>query len=118
MGFLDNFLGKRSRHDDWTATHQGIYKEISYDDIVAELGGPQRAKGGYVYWRGPLSDIDPEYPDDEYYQLSNKDFRAFGGGSKTATIDRDKWFVLGSSEHAIQLLGAELGALTRDVSKV
>ena len=118
MGFLDSLFGKSTQHDGWVATHQGVYKDLSYDEIVATLGRPQRAKGGYVYWRGPLSGVVPEYPDDEYYQLSNKDFRGFGDGRKAPALDRDSWFVLATSDRAIRLLGAELGAMTRNVEAV
>lgn len=118
MGFLDGILGKTVRHDDWTVTHQAQLRELTYDEIVEALGRPQKAKGGFVYWRGPLSDIDPDYPDDEYYQLSNKDFRGFGDAAKSPKLDREYWFVLATSERTIRTLARDVGGIPRNVESV
>lgn len=117
MGFFDTLLGKKTRHDDWAVTHQGILRELTYDEIVDTLGRPQKAKGGFVYWRGPLSDLDPDYPEDEYFQLSNKDFRGFGGAKKPK-LDSDYWFALATSERAIRMLADDVGGLARNIQEV
>lgn len=118
MGFFDDLLGKKDRYDGWDATHQGILRELSYDEIVSSLGNPQKAKGGFVYWRGPLTDLDPDYPEGEYYQLSNKDFRGFGDAAKAPKLDRTNWFALATSGKAIRLLANEVGGLVRSIEPV
>ena len=118
MGFLDNLLGKKAHHNDWEVTHQGILRDLSYADITAVLGNPQKAKGRFVYWRGPLTDLDPDYPEGDYFQLSNKDFRGFGDAAKEPKIDRENWFVLATSENAIRLVSNEVGGLARDIESV
>ena len=118
MGFLDSLLGKGSRHDNWEVKYQGILRDLSYDEIVATLGRPQKAKGGFVYWRGPLNELDPDYSEDDYFQLSNKDFRGFGDAAKAPQIHRENWFVLATSERAIRLLSNEVGGLARDIESV
>jgi len=52
MGFIDSLLGKKPSDSGWTPTHRAIIKELSYDEIVSALGRPQKAQGGFVYWRG------------------------------------------------------------------
>lgn len=118
MGFFDQLIGKKDRHDNWDVTHQGILRELTYDEIEATLGRPKKAKGGFVYWRGPLSDLDPDYPEGQYYQLSNKDFRGFGDANKAPKLDRENWFVLANSEKAIRLLSNEVGGLARNIEAV
>jgi len=118
MGFLDNLLGKGTQHDDWEVTHQGILRELSYDEIVSQLGRPKKAKGGFVYWRGPLTSLDPDYPEGEHFQLSNKDFRGFGDAAKAPKLDRENWFALATSEKAIRLLSDEVGGLARNIEPV
>lgn len=123
MGFLDDLFSKGKDDRDWEATHRGLLKEISYDDIAAilvpVLGKPAKAKnGGFQYWRGPLTALDEDYPADEFFQLSNKDYRGFGGRRGPPTLEGNTWFVYATSERAIRLLGNEVGALSSDVEKV
>lgn len=118
MGFLDNLLGKSTQHDAWDATHQGLIKEVTYDELVSTLGRPQKAKGGFVFWRGPLTSLDPDYPEGEYFQLSNKDFRGFGDGAKAPSTDRETWFALATSAQAIKILSNEVGGLARSIQDI
>lgn len=118
MSFLDNILGKKTRNDEWDVKCQGVLKDLSFDEIQNTLGRPQKAKGGFVYWRGPITDLDPDYPEGEYFQLSNKDFRGFGDAAKAPSTDRETWFVLATSERAIRLLSNEVGGLARNIQEV
>lgn len=118
MGFLDDLLGNGKDDRGWEATHQGMLKEIRYDDIVPVLGRPEKAKGGFRYWRGSLASLDEDYPSDEFFQISNKDYRGFGGRRGAPTLDGDTWFVYATSERAIRILAEEVGAMARDVKAV
>ena len=115
MSFLDGILGKKAADNGWTPTHRAILRELTYDEIVSALGRPQKAKGGFVYWRGPLSSIDPDYPEDQHFQLSNKDFRGFGDGAKKPKLDREYWFLMTSSERGIRMVAGDVGGLARDI---
>ena len=114
MGIFDGFLGKRPSYDNWLASHKGMIKEVTYDELVAELGRPTKAKSGHVYWRGPLTDLDPDHPEDQYYQLSNKNYR-YGSPDKTPSTNITTWYVLATSEKAIRLLAHEVGGLARNI---
>lgn len=116
MGIFDSFFGKKQNDDRWGARFKGRIQEISYDDIVSVLGNPKKAKGGFIYWRGPLADIDEDLSSDEFFQLSNKDFR-FSESAKPRT-DRTEWFVLATSVRAIKILSDNLGGLTRNIEPV
>jgi len=117
MNFLDKLFGKDKKDDDWTVTHRGMIREVTYDEIVAKLGRPCKGKGGCVFWRGPLTMVDPEYPDDEFFQLSNKDYRTFGGSKKT-TIDGEVWFAYATSDSTIRLIANEVDGLARGIEDV
>lgn len=117
MGFLDSLLGKTARAA-WKPTHRAILKELTYDEIVSALGRPTKATGGFVYWTGPLSKLDPDYPEDAHYQISNKDFRGFGDAAKKPKIDRENWFLVTDDSRAIQLVAGEVGGLARNIETI
>ena len=119
MGFADRLLGK-SRHDNWTVAYRGILTEVTYSDIVMQLGRPTKGAGGYVFWRMPLSQVDPGLSEDESIELSNRDWRPFaqGAGKKTPSLDGERWFVLATSARAIGELADELNAMCRDITPV
>jgi len=110
-------LFKKQDVSDWKVTHRGMLKDITYDEIVSVLGRPTKAKGDFVFWRGPITDLDEDLPEG-YYQLSNKDFRTFGDVVNKPSLTRTSWFVLASSPTAIKLLANELGALVRNVESI
>jgi len=118
MGFIDSLLGKKPSDSGWTPTHRAIIKELSYDEIVSALGRPQKAQGGFVYWRGEVSSMDPDYPDGVCYQLSNKDYRGFGDAAKKPRIDREQWFLITSDSVAIRLVAGEVGGLARNIETI
>lgn len=119
MGLFDNLLGKKDSHDGWEPTHRGLLKEVTYDEIVETLGRPSKAhQGRYVFWRGPLSSLDPDHDEGEYFEVSNKDFRGFGSPAKKASVDRENWFVLATSSRAIRTLADEVGGLARNIEAV
>lgn len=117
MSFLDKLLGKKKEYKDWNATTRGVLHDISYNEIESSLGRPVRAQGGFVFWRGPLNGLDPDYPSDEYFQISNKDFR-FGTAAKKPPTDTEKWFIYATSDKTIRIVANELGALARDIEAV
>lgn len=117
MGFLDSLFGKSARAA-WKPTHRAILKELTYDEIVAALGRPTKATGGFVYWTGPLNKLDPDYPEDVHYQISNKDFRGFGDAAKKPKIDRENWFLVTDDSRAIQPVADEVGGLVRNIETI
>jgi hypothetical protein len=114
MGLLDKLFKKDELHDDWKPAFQGILADLSYDDIVTGLGPSQKAKDGYVYWRGPTSMLDSDFSDDQFFQLSNKNLSGFGKPRKLDAEEGD-WYVLATSEKAIRQLANELGCVAREV---
>lgn len=117
MGLFDKIFGSKSQHNAWEPSHRGIVRDVSYDDIVNTLGSPRKAKGRFVYWRGPMSDIDPDYSDAEFFQLSNSDYRPFGIG-REPSISGETWFVLGTSSAVIRILGNEIGGIVKDIELI
>ncbi|MHC4434246.1 MAG: hypothetical protein ACYTBS_20575 [Planctomycetota bacterium] len=117
MKFLDSLMGKTNEAG-WNPSHRAILRDLSYDEIVSVLGRPKKAKGGYVYWRGEVETLDPDYPEGVYYQISNKDFRGFGDAAKKPKIDREKWFLIVSDGVAIRLITYEVGGLARNIEEV
>lgn len=115
MGFLDSFLKKETP---WTPSHRAILKDLTYDEILRTLGRPTKAAGGFIYWRGDLESLDEDYPEDVYFQVSNKDFRGFGSPSKKPRVDRDDWFLLTSDVDAIRLVANELGGMPRNIEAI
>lgn len=117
MGFLDSILG-RSKEVDWKPTHRGLLKEVSFDELINNLGSPKKAQGGFVYWRGSLDELDPDYDENVYYQISNKDFRGFGSAGKRPSTNRETWFILTNDGGSIRLVADEVGALARGIEKI
>lgn len=117
MKFLDRLLGGKPKYNDWTPTHRGIVYEISYDDIVSQLGKPNKAEGGFVYWRGPLAEIDPGLPENDFFQISNLDYRVRRESARAST-DRTDWFIVASSLRAVRILSSELNALARHIETI
>jgi len=115
MGIFDSFFKKEAQ---WAPSHRAILKDLTHGEIVACLGRPTKGKGGFVYWRGSLDSLDEDYPDDVYFQLSNKDFRGFADAAKKPKIDRDNWFLLTSDEPAIRLVANELGGMPRNIEAI
>jgi len=94
-----------------------MIKQLSYEEIVAQLGRPNKSKGGYVYWRGTFDELDPDYPEASF-QISNKDYRGFGDAAKKPRTDRENWFVVTNHSGGVRLLADELGGLARNVEPV
>lgn len=115
MGLFDSFVKKEP---EWTPSHRAILKDLTYDEIVSALGRPIKAAGGFVYWRGELESLDEDYPEDVYFQLSNKDFRGFGSASKKPSTSRDSWFILTSDLEAVRLVANELGGMPRNIEAI
>lgn len=117
MGFLDSLLGKEKRST-WKPTHRAILKDLTYDEISQCLGSPKKATGGFVYWTGSMTSLDPDYPEDAHYQISNKDFRGFGDAAKKPKIDRENWFLVTDDESSIRLVSDEVGGLARNIEAI
>ena len=112
MSFIGKFLGKKSDAS-WSPTHRGIVMDVEYSEIVNELGRPTKSKGGFVFWRGELTDLDPDYPEG-HYQISNYDYRR-DDGQPARTERRNRWFVIATSPRAIRLVADEVGGLARNI---
>lgn len=113
MGLLDKLFNKDPSYDDWSPAFRGVLVDLTYDDLVDGLGSSTKAKDGFVYWRGPMSKVDPDLPKDEYFQVSNQGF----GFGKPRSLDSDSgnWYVLATSEKAIRQIASELGCVVRGV---
>lgn len=117
MKFLDKLFGGKPKCNDWTPTHRGIVYEISYDDIVSLLGKPNKSEGGFVYWRGPLTEIDPDLSEGDFFQISNLDYRIKRELAR-ASIDRNNWFIITNSPRSIKIISGELNGLAKDIEKI
>lgn len=118
MGFFDDLFGKK-RSGEFEPQAKGMLTDIGHDEIEAVLGSGTRAKGGFMYWRGSLADIDPDYDESQCFQLSNKDYRGYAEAAKRPTLEqRERWFVVATSTQTIKVLGRELGAMVKNVESV
>jgi hypothetical protein len=115
MSFIGKLLGKKSDAA-WTPTHRGAVIDISYEEIQTALGRGTKSKGGFVFWRGELTDLDPDYPEG-HYQLSNYDDRR-GEGQNARVERRNRWYVVATSARAIRLVADEVGGLARNIEEM
>jgi len=119
MGIFDNLLGGSRGTGGFEPGAQGMLVNLTYDEIVAELGRGTRAKGGYTFWRKSLSDIDRNHDEMHCFQLSNYDYRGYGDAAKKPILEtRETWFVVATSPEVIQILGRELGAMVKNLKSV
>lgn len=119
MGIFDNLFGGGSKTGNFEVGAQGMLANLTYDEIVAELGSGTRAKGGYTFWRGSLYDIDRDYDEGDCFQISNYDYRGYSDAAKKPILEtREKWFVVATSARVIKVLGREFGAMVKNVKDV
>jgi len=119
MGIFDNFFGGGSKSGKFDVGAQGMLTNLTYNEIVDELGSGSSAKGGYTFWRGSLYDIDMDYDESDCFQISNYDYRGYGEAAKKPILEtREKWFVVATSTNVIKVLGREFGAMVKDLKEV
>lgn len=78
---------------------------------------PKKAKGGFVFWAGPMDAIDPIYDEDQYFQLSNFDWRR-GEDQKPKVEGREQWYVYGTSARSIRQIADEAGGMIRNIEEI
>lgn len=116
MSFLDNLFGK-AQDDNWTPTHRATINDVSLEDIRSTLGRPRKAKGGFTFWTGSMDTVDPDYPDDQYFQLSNYDWRR-GEDQKPKADGREQWYLYTSSAHSIRQIADDVGGMPRNIEEI
>lgn len=118
MGFFDGLFGKKNSCE-FEPHAKGMLLDITHEEIETVLGAGSRAEGGFMFWRGSLAAVDPEYDESQCFQLSNKDYRGYGEAAKRPTLSgRERWFVVASSTQTIKSLARELGASLKGLESI
>ena len=117
MSFLDKIFSKDDELPNWTPTHRATINDVSFDELRTTLGSGKKSTDNFTFWSGRLSDLDPDYPEDEYFQLSNLDWR-FGKDQKPRVTNREQWYLYATSRKGIRQVADEVGGLPRDIKEL
>jgi len=116
MGFLDD-LFRKAKRDHWHPTHRATINYVTFDEIRNALGRPTKSKDGFTFWTGSMDTIDPDYLEDEFYQLSNYNWR-FGTDQTPKLENREQWYIYATSPQSIRQIADEVGGMARNIEEV
>jgi hypothetical protein len=116
MSFFDKIFS-RDTLPKWTPAYRAHIDDLSCEEISSSLGKGKKTKDGFTFWTGRMSDLDPDYPEDEYFQLSNFDWR-FGKDQKPRASGRNQWCLYASSRRSIRQVVGEAGGIARNIEEI